>query len=191
MSPSAHIAYNAEGLLCGYPGEEPGEAPTFVWTYSTFEKFLDECVTPSMYHSMAAHVADYISKDDLWDIQGDEYCAGDLEAAAVDAYFNLPINDRITRHEQEIVNIQAEKRLVEARESAAIDAMLEENKPFGNSSPISEDYSRFMRELIAKSRETINRLECELHEESQWRGGHEAGAENDAHLHPFDLMDEL
>jgi hypothetical protein len=48
-----------------------------------------------------------------------------------------------------------------------------------------------MRELIAKSRETINRLECDLQEESQWRGGHEEGQEDDSHLDVYDLMDEL
>lgn len=169
MSPNAHVAFNDEGLLCGYPGEDPEEKPTFVWTYSTFENFLNECLTPSMYHAMASHVANYITKDDLWDIQGDEYSAGDLEAAAVDAYFEMPINDRITLHEQEIVNLKAAKRVAEARESAAIDAMLEENLPFDNTSPISYDYAEFMREIIATSRNTVYRLERELHEEAQWQ----------------------
>jgi hypothetical protein len=33
-----------------------------------------------------------------------------------------------------------------------------------------------MRDLIAKNRAKADRFDREIHEEEQWRGGHEAGA---------------
>jgi hypothetical protein len=190
MSPNAYLNYDADGLLCGYPGEAVHEEPCFTWTYPAFEEFLGEAITPSMYHAMASYVAEHITKDELYDIQGGDYCPGDLEAAAVDAYFALPINERITMHEQELVNLRADLRRAEAKESAAIDAMLEENKPFDHTSPIDTEYCEFMRGIIEKSRAAIDRLQNEIHEEEHWRGGHELGAEDDAHLNPYDHMDE-
>jgi hypothetical protein len=191
MSPNSSLGWNEAGLLCGYQGEYEGEEPVFVWTYSEFEEYLDEAITPSMYHFMASYVRNEISKEELYEIQGGDYCTGDLEAAAVDAYFARPINERITMHEQELVNLRADLRRAEAKESAAIDAMLEENKPFDHTSPIDTEYCEFMRAVIAKERANINRLESEIHEEEQWRGGHEEGAEDDAHLNPYDPMEEF
>ena len=190
MSPNSHVCFNDQGLLCGYQGEYEGEEPVFVWTYAEFEEYLNESITPSMYHYMAGYVRNEITKEELYEIQGGDYCTGDLEAQAVDAYFDLPINDRIEMHEQELVNLRADLRRAEAKESAAIDAMLEENKPFDHTSPISAEYCEFMRGIIEKNRAKIDRLQNEIHEEEQWRGGHELGAEDDAHLNPYDPMDE-
>lgn len=190
MSPNSHVCFNDQGLLCGYQGEYEGEEPVFVWTYAEFEEYLNESITPSMYNYMASYVRNEITKDELYEIQGGDYRTGDLEAAAVDAYFDVPINERITMHEQELVNLRADLRRAEARESAAIDAMLEENKPFDDTSPIAREYADFMRGLIEKNRAKIDRLQNEIHEEEQWRGGHELGVEDDSHLNPYDHMDE-
>ena len=178
MSPNSSVCFSSEGLLVGYQGEYEGEEPVFTWTYAEFEEYLNECITPSMYHFMANYVRNEISKEELYDIQGGDYCTGRLEEEAVDAYFDLPINDRITMHEQELVNLRAAKRSAEAKESAAIDAMLTENKPFDDSSPIAQEYNDFMRSIIDKNRAKADRLEREIHEEEQWRGGHEEGAED-------------
>ena len=175
MSPNSYISFNDEGILCGYLGEADHEEPCFVWTYSTFEEYINECITPSMYRFMASYVEENFTKDDLWELAGDVYFSGDLESSAVDAYYDTPINDRITMHEQELVNLKAAKRRAEAKESAAIDAMLAENKPFDHTSPIDEEYCDFMRGLIEKNRKAVDRLEREIHEEEQWRGGHEPG----------------
>jgi len=176
MSPNSSVGWNSAGLLCGYQGEYEGEEPVFIWTYAEFEEYLNECITPSMYHYMASYVNNNISKEELYEIQGGDYGTGDLEAAAVDAYFDLPINERINMHEQELVNLRADLRRAEAKESAAIDAMLNENKPFDHTSPIDKEYSDFMRSIIEKNRAKIDRLENEIHEEEQWCGGHEEGA---------------
>jgi hypothetical protein len=190
MSPNSYLAFNDAGLLCGYQGEYEEEEPVFTWTYSEFEEYLNESVTPSMYHFMANYVDHEFTKEELYEIQGGDYCTGDLEAEAVDAYFALPINERIRMHEQELVNLNAAKRRAESRESAAIDAMLEEHRPFDDTSPIALDYAECMRAIITKERKNIDRLTDEIHEEEQWRGGHEEGAEDDAHLNPYDPMEE-
>jgi len=191
MSPNSSVCFNTAGLLCGYQGEYEDEEPVFTWTYAEFEEYLNESITPSMYNFIACYVRSEISKEELYDIQGGDYCTGDLEAAAVDAYFDLPINERIEMHEQTLVNLRAAKRLAEAKESAAIDAMLTENMPFDGTSPIALEYTIFMRGLIIKNRAKADRLEREIHEEEQWHGGHEEGAENDAHLNPYDHMEEF
>jgi len=191
MSPNSYLAFNDAGLLCGYQGEYEGEDPVFTWTYAEFEEHLNESVTPSMYHFMANYVDNEFTKEELYEIQGGDYCTGDLEAEAVDAYFALPIRERIRLHEQELVNLRAALRLAEARESAAIDAMLTENKPFDHTSPIDTEYSDFMRGIITRERKNIDRLKDEITEEEQWRGGHELGAEDDTHLNPYDPMEEF
>ena len=190
MSPDAYVCFDkSRRLLCGFPGQARTEEPTHVWTYSDFEELVGEAITPSMYHYFADYIDENITKDELWEIQGDDYGTGDLEAAAVDAYFDLPIDERIRMHEQTLVNLRTEKRRAEAKESAAIDAMLEEHRPFDDSSPIAHEYAEFMRGVIAKARKTIEKVEEEIHEEEQWRGGHEEGA-SDTEQQRYDPMDE-
>jgi len=190
MSPNSYVAFNDQGLLCGYQGEAEHEEPVFIWTYSVFEDLINENITPSMYGYMAGFVCNNIAKDELWELATDDYSPGELEAEAIDSYFDQVINDRITMHEQTLVNLRAAKRLAEAKESAAIDAMLEENRPFDESSPINKEYCDFMRSIIDKNRKAIDRLENEIHEEEQWRGGHEDG-ESDLETDPkYDHMEE-
>jgi hypothetical protein len=178
MSPNSYIQFGNDGLLRGYLGEEENEEPCFTWTYSVFEELINECISPSMYHYMAGHVADNFTKDHLWEIAGGDYWPGQLEADAVDAYFDEPLIERMIMHEQELTNLKAAKLRAEEKESAAIDAMLEENKPFDNTSPINKEYSDFMRKIIERERKKIEDLERRIHEEEQWRGGHEEGAED-------------
>jgi hypothetical protein len=192
MSPDAYVCFDsARRLLCGFPGQSRLEPPTFVWSYTVFERHLDEAITPSMYHFMSGYIQNNITKTDLWDIQTEDYCDGHIEAMAVDAYFALPIHIRISMHEQELVNLRAAKRAAEAKESAAIDAMLEENKPFDDTSPIAHEYAGFMRGVIAKARKEVEKLDAEIHEEEQWRGGYEEGCEDDLGARSgYDPMDE-
>ena len=177
MSPNAYVCFT-NGLLCGYPGEKEVEPAAFTWTYAEFEEYLNESITPSMYRFMAEYVHDNISKEELYEIQGEDYCPGDVEEDAVDAYFELPINQRIALHEQMLGDLRNKKKLAEAKETAAIDALLEDQRPFGNDSPINHEYTEFMNELVMKNRTKVERLENESHEEEQWRGGHEEGAED-------------
>jgi hypothetical protein len=178
MSPNAYVSFK-NGLLCGYPGEEEVEPPAFTWTYDDFEQHLGESITPSMYRFMAEYVKENITKEDLYVIQthGEAYCPDDLNEEAVNAYFDMPINRKIALHKQMLEELQNEKAIAEAKEAAAIDAVLDENTPFDNDSPINHEYTEFMNGLVIKNREKVDRLKREIHEEEQWRGGHEKGAE--------------
>lgn len=175
MSPNAYIGFNSSGLLVGYQGEELNEEPCFTWTYSEFEEYLRESITPSMYHFMANYVCAEFTKEMLYEIQGGDYSSGQLEEEAVEAYFALPWQERQKMHEQELVNLHEAKRIAEANEAAAMDAMLEDSKPFDHTSPIAEEYAEFMRGIIRRECATIDRLKNEIHEEEQWRGGWEDG----------------
>lgn len=190
MSPNAYLHWNDENLLCGFQGEAEHEEPVFVWTYSVFENLIGESITPSMYYCMAGFVHENISKEELYEVQGGDYCPGNLEASAADAYFDQPLNDRIEMHEQMLVNLRATKRRCESKESAAIDAMLEENKPFDDTSPIAFEYAECMRGIIEKNRKAIDRLEHEIHEEEQWSGGHEEGESDLDTDEQYDQMEE-
>lgn len=172
----AYVCFT-KGLLCGYPGEEV-EFPVFTWTYAEFEKHTGESITPSMYRFMAEYVCGNLTKEDLYAF-GDDYCPDDLNEEAVNAYFDMPINRKIALHEQMLDDLQYERDEALAKEVAAIDALLDENNPFGEDSPISHEYADFLRQLIIENRKKADRLECQIHEEEQWRGGHEEGAEND------------
>jgi len=178
MSPNAYVCFT-NGLLCGYPGEEEVESAVFTWTYAEFEEYLNESITPSMYRFMAEYVCDNISKEELYDIQGEDYSPGGVEEEAVNAYFDLSINERIALHEQMLDELRNEKAIAEAKEAAAIDALLDDEASFWEDSPINHEYTEFMRGLVIENRKKVDRLENQIHEEEQWRGGHEEGAEDD------------
>ena len=137
----------------------------YIWTYSEFERFLSSAICPSMYHSMASYVQNNITNEHIQSIDDWDYAGGNLEAAAVDAYFELSAIERWDRHSQELVNLRMAKHTAESKETAAIDAMLEANKPFDHTSPIDQEYCDFMRGIIATNRAAVARLENEIHEE--------------------------
>jgi hypothetical protein len=168
MSPNAYVCFT-NGLLCGYPGEEEAEFSVFTWTYGDFEQHTGESITPSMYRFMAEYVHDNLSKEDMYQIDRDNYCPDDLNEEAVNAYFELPINQRIALHEQTLGDLRNKKKLAEAKETAAIDALLEDRRPFGNDSPINHEYTGWLNGLVIKNRTKIDKLENEIHEEEQWR----------------------
>jgi hypothetical protein len=128
---------------------------------------------------MAEYVCDNISKEELYDIQGEDYSPGGVEEEAVNAYFDLSINERIALHEQMLDELRNEKAIAEAKEAAAIDALLDDEASFWEDSPINHEYTEFMRGLVIENRKKVDRLANQIHEEEQWRGGHEEGAEDD------------
>ena len=174
----AYIHWDENRLLKAYPGKTENEPPSFTWTYSTFETYLNEYLTPSMYHFMASFVARSLTHKDMDELERGEYMAGDLEEQAVDAYFDLPLRERITMHTQELTNLEAELRRELARETDAISAVLDENKPWDRTSPIDREYTDFMRGIVTDSRAKIDSLTQEIAEEYQWVGGYEEGVEN-------------
>jgi hypothetical protein len=165
-----YLRFNTHGLLCGGYLGEPND---FTWTYDDFEEHLKEYVTPSMYRFMAEYVRENISDEDLRAMKLDEYRPGYLEEDAVDAYFSLPINRRIALHEQMLDELRNEKHIAEAKERAAIEII-----SCANDSPIRHEYNDFIRRLVNENRTKSDRLDRQIREEEQWRGGHEEGAED-------------
>lgn len=173
MSPNAYVCFGSNGLLYGYPGEEENETPVFTWTYNDFEDYLHDCITPSMYEFMASYVQENISKEELYEIQGGDYCTGQLEEDAVDAYFDLPTLQKLNMHKTKLEELKNRKKTAEAKHVAAV------SMPFDDTSPISREYKDFVHGLIDKTQKQIERFDLEIREEEQWRGGYEDGAEND------------
>jgi len=62
---------------------------------------------------MAEYVEEHISADYLESIYDGTYVPDDLESAAVDAYFDIPIIDRIEMHDQELCDLRTTKSYLE------------------------------------------------------------------------------
>ena len=102
------------------------------YTYSDFEKYCCEAITPSMYHFMAAYVMQN------WD-------QPNVEMAAVNAYFNLPVTTRIDMHDQELMNLDWQRERV----NILLDTVADEYEEHA----LLEDWAHFTKEI---------------HEEDQW-----------------------
>ena len=92
----SHLGWNDRGMLCAWNGREIMRK----YTYSDFERYNHECITPSMYHYMANYVREHYHSDD------------NVEMAAVNAYYNLPVDTRVDMHEQELMNIEYQRERI-------------------------------------------------------------------------------
>ena len=173
MSPNVWVEFDDDDMLVA----TNGEIEYYKWTYSEFEEFLNESITPSMYQFMAGHVYKNIDKDSLWMIETEDYGGHHDCEMAVNAYFDLPALERKKLHEQTLLNLQAEYARAEDKEMAAINWMLDDT-PFDPASPIYVEVCQYVRGLVDKFKAKRERLEREIHEEEQWRGGWEEGEEN-------------
>lgn len=115
-----------------------GDTLLRTWDYSSFEKYTGEAITPSMYFWMASYIRE-------------NYTGVPIEEEAVDAYYNLPVVERVRIHAQMLKTLENEKNT-----------------------------------LTKKLADVIN----EIHEEEQWRGGFEEGAEYTGSV-LYDHSDEL
>ena len=173
MSPNVWVEFDDDDMLVA----TNGEIEYYKWTYSEFEEFLNESITPSMYQFMAGHVYENIDKDSLWMIETEDYGGHHDCEMAVNAYFDLPALERKEMHDQTLLNLQAEYTRAEEKEMAAINWMLDDT-PFDPASPIYVEVCQYVRGLVDKFKAKRERLEREIHEEEQWRGGWEEGEEN-------------
>jgi len=96
--PKMTLAYNANGLLCLwlYNNLEP----EFVWTYSVFEQYSGEAITPSMYKFMAEYVRTNFDEFNA------TYYPGELEEDALARYYELSINHRIRLHDETMRSLE-------------------------------------------------------------------------------------
>jgi predicted RNase H-like nuclease (RuvC/YqgF family) len=139
-----------------------------------------------MYDFMAEFVEKNLTDADLNDIVSGVYgrFPENIEEAAVNAYYEVPIHERITMHQQMLENLEAEV----ARAKAKVEA-LQGECPFDPKSPIYVEYMVWRDQQVSSWRDKVEDLEQEIHEEEQWRGGHEDGA-SDVGGPMYDHMDE-
>ena len=176
-----HLEFSdASGLLMAMSDDAASENPIKVWTYTDFEKSARESITPSMYEYMALYVLNALSGGTESELENSH-----IEDDAVFDYFNAPWDERLEMHTQTLENLRRQLVIAEQKEKAATDWMLEEDTP----SVIQAEVTNFVRGLVVKYRCLSERLESEIHEEEQWRGGWEDGA-SQTDGPRYDEMDE-
>jgi hypothetical protein len=179
MSPNVDLEFSDDGFLVA----TDGESTRFKWTYSDFEDYLNESITPSMYEFMANYVYANITKDQRWELEADDYFTGDLEEEAVDAYFEVPALEREEMHKQTLANLKAELMKAEEKEAAASI----ETHPFDPTSPIYVELMTFLKKLAIQNKKKCASIKQQIHEEEQWRGGWE----NDGDSQMYDPVGEV
>jgi hypothetical protein len=121
--------WNELGMLCEW---DINNTLVRKYTYSDFERYCCECITPSMYHFMASYVLQHAGERNV-------------DMAAVNSYFNLPIETRIDMHEQELTNLNWQKERV--------NIMLDTSDDEYEIHSLMEELAHFSKEI---------------HEEAQW-----------------------
>lgn len=141
-----------------------------------------------MYEFMAGFVEKNINKNDLIAIELGLYNKpnfySNIEEIAVDAYYDVPIVERIIMHQQTLENLETEL----GRAKAKLDALGGEC-PFDPKSPIYVEYMQWCNKQKEFWQDQVESIEDEIREEEQWRGGHEDGA-SDVGGPMYDEMDE-
>lgn len=146
--------FNEDGLLCEWQNGKP----VYIWTYSTFEDYVGESISPSMYE----HMADYVLKRLLSGCY-----AINIESEAVDSYYSLTETERAQLSEQMLVNLKVRKNVADSKVSAALDALLDDSRPFDETSPIAHEYVVFMRGLVQKYSLEGHKWADRIHEEEE------------------------
>ena len=97
------------------------------YTYTDFEKYCHESITPSMYHYMASYV-----------LQNHQH-EPNIEMAAVNAYFNLPETLRIDMHDQELMNLNWQRE----RTALLLDTVNDEYEEH----VLTEEWAHYTKEI--------------------------------------------
>jgi hypothetical protein len=125
-----------------------------------------------MYDYMIRYVYENMTKERLYDIEGDSY-DGDIDNDAVYAYYTAPCLERQSIHDTMMVHL--EKKIAETAAKLTAATSLPEF-PFDPSSPLYTEVQTFWSNLAKDLSRKLEALQRELHEEEQWRGGWEAGS---------------
>jgi hypothetical protein len=136
--------FNEDGLLCQWHSGEP----VYIWTYSTFEEYTGESISPSMYEYMAHYVLNHLDSDNP-------------ESEAVESYYSLGEDERYRLSEQMLINLGVRKNVADSKVSAAFDALLD----IDETSPIAHEYVVFLRGLVQKYSLEARKWTDQIHEE--------------------------
>lgn len=146
--------FNDDGLLCEWQDGKP----VYIWTCSTFEEYVGQSISPSMYNYMANYVLNTVSSGNY---------SINLEAEAVESYYSLSDTQRELLHEQSLTTMKVRKGVADSKVSAAIDALLDDARPFDETSPIAHEYVVFMRGLVQKYSLEAHKWADRIHEEEE------------------------
>jgi hypothetical protein len=160
----------------------------FIVNFPRFSRFVFKPNSDAEF--FAGYVINNISKEQLYEIQGHDYYTGDLEEAAVNAYYDLDILDRIEMHNQMMQNLKAESQRSEDKMHAFINAVIDEHCPFDPTSPIYTDYNTWLRTEKTKWEDKWNDLQNQICEESFWSSGAEEGSEDSVPPLLYDSTEE-
>lgn len=164
MAPPSYVCHNNIGALSAYDGKSA--MPVYTWGPSDFEKYVGETITPSMYNFMSGYVATAISTEALYTIAVGRYESDGVESDAVDAYYDLPMNERIEMHLQTIKNLRAEIRHAQNKVNATISCRAD--IAFDPTSPIYNEYVGWCTRLEEQWHATHERLHAEIADERLW-----------------------
>lgn len=149
----ATLTWKSSGLLS--MDNSLGES-VYSWTPSSFEEYVGDVVSPSMYTFMVGWVKD---QNPAFDENG-MYQSGALERGAVDAYFNLPWKVRVQYHEEELEDLKGALEELQAikAEHVSVRAMAYSNTP---------EYEG-LTDLITEAARDCRNTEAEIQEEECW-----------------------
>jgi hypothetical protein len=136
-----------------------------VWRYSDFERFLNHYITPSMYYYMCGYVSEHVRPEMF--ITGTYFTDG-VESRAIDAYYDLPFEERKEMHEQELVNLHAEADRIRKK----LDALMEAKLAFMYENPalfaVSDEIMPAIKKYEKKYTKLFDRLVSDGYIEEQW-----------------------
>ena len=153
------LSWTKRGLLRARNGNG---RTVYTWTYSDFERMLPHAITPSMYHFMCSYILTNINLN-----QEDVVSCG-IEARAIDAYFDLPYEDRVKMHNQEMVNLYESSESVKKQMDAVTEAKLTFNYENEILFPISDDVIPKLEKLEKKYTKKYDYFLSEMDIENNW-----------------------
>jgi hypothetical protein len=139
----------------------------FTYTYDFIENLIDDIpVYPSMYDFMARYIIE--RREILQRLQlndPEEFVWG-----AYYKYIELPIEEKIKMHEQELADLEKARLGAEEKEHSAMSIVLSDEDypktPFDPDSPIHKETMQFMRGLVTKYRKQREEYERRIYEEN-------------------------
>lgn len=89
---------NDDGLLCAY---DDTNKLVFKWTYSVFEEHAHQAIAPSMYIWMTDYIVSHLCGRPT----------DRMNKEAVDAYFRLPLAERVAGHNQLMMMLEYRQKM--------------------------------------------------------------------------------
>jgi hypothetical protein len=127
----------------------PSGETVFTWTYPMFQDWSDELITPSRYAFMTGYIQERTTPADLELMAQGLYHHAAMASAAVDAWNELPEEDRFDWHSQTIDQIECQRVQAQEREETAMAWIVSDDEAFERDyACIAKDMCDLVRDLI-------------------------------------------